>query len=495
MAQRAVWRPPWQAWASLGILALAAAYKIEPTRLEGHWLVLTPLAIAIGILVLRRLWALPPAVTMCAAIALTVFSGGWSQMGFSGIPVNRLLIAVALLQVFLLAPGVTQIPRIRVRPVHLLMALTVFYALVSAAASGTLGSERSFLALFDVFGVAPFLLFLIAPAVFSRRQDRDLLLATLVGLGAYLGLTAIFESLGPHGLIFPNYIHLADLASGGAVKAGGPFQSPTAAGFANFACAVAAMIALRQWRDHRARYFAAFVAVVCLFGCFLTLERGVWIAALAGTVAAALASRTGRRWLVPGLALAAIAIATTLAVSSQLSEQTSARATYEQSVWDRQNQTATGLRMVAAKPLFGFGFDRYEAAAVDYFRQPADYPMSGYFHGVTIGVPDSILPIHDTYLSYAVELGLFGALLWLTSILWAVGSGIFTRGPAELRPWKIGLLAISVFFLVVSFVDPHTAPYPMVLLFVWAGLATGQRQPQESRALAQSTLNPAPTPA
>jgi putative inorganic carbon (hco3(-)) transporter len=452
-------------------------------------------AILIGILALRKLWELPPSVTMCAAIALTVFSGGWSQMGFSGIPVNRLLVAVALAQVFLMAPGVAQIPRLRLRPVHLLMALAVFYVLASAAAAGTLGSEQSFLALFDVFGVAPFLLFLVAPAAFSRRRDRDLLLVTLVGLGAYLGLTAIFESLGPHSLIFPSYIHQADIASGGAVKAGGPFQSPTAAGFANFACAVAAMIALQQWRNRRARAFAAFVAVVCLFGCFVTLERGVWIAAVAATAAAALATRTGRRWLVPGLALAGLAIAGTLAVSSQLSQQTSARATYEQSVWDRQNQTSTGLRMVAAKPLFGFGFGRYEADSLDYFRQPADYPMSGYFHGVTIGVPDAILPIHDTYLSYAVELGLVGALLWLASVAWAVGGGIFSRGPAELRPWKIGLLAITVFFLAVSFVDPHTAPYPMVLLFVWAGVATGQPQTQEQARAAGPSLGGSPLPA
>jgi O-antigen ligase len=189
---------------------------------------------------------------------------------------------------------------------------------------------------------------------------------------------------------------------------------------------------------------------------------------------------------VPGLALTAVAIAGTLAVSSHLSQQTSARANYEQSVWDRQNQTSTGLRMVAAKPLFGFGFDRYEADSLDYFRQPADYPMSGYFHGVTIGVPDAILPIHDTYLSYAVELGLVGALLWLASVTWAVGGGIFSRGPSELQPWKIGLLAILVFF------DPHTAPYPMVLLFVWAGLATGQPRARERERAGAVQPQPAP---
>jgi O-antigen ligase len=101
--------------------------------------------------------------------------------------------------------------------------------------------------------------------------------------------------------------------------------------------------------------------------------------------------------------------------------------------------------------------------------------MSGYTHGITVGVPDPILPIHNTYLSYAVELGLVGVLLWLASIFWAIGGAILARGPASLHPWKLGLLAISVFFLVVCVVDPHTAPFPIVLMFVWAGAAAGAK--------------------
>ncbi len=60
-------------------------------------------------------------------------------------------------------------------------------------------------------------------------------------------------------------------------------------------------MAFAQWRGQRRRHLALIVGVVCIFGCFLTLERGVWIAALSGTVIAALATRSGRRWLAPGL--------------------------------------------------------------------------------------------------------------------------------------------------------------------------------------------------
>jgi putative inorganic carbon (HCO3(-)) transporter len=476
-AARPTWRPPTILWVLLGLAALAVVHKLQPGKLEGHWMLITPVAVIAGVLAMRRLWELPPAVTLCIAVALTAFSGGWSQMGLGNLPLNRLFVLAALLQVLLRSPGSAHLPPIRLRGVHLLMALTLLYAVGSAAVAGTVGEEREYLLLIDVFGLTPFLLFMVAPVVFAGQRERDWLLATLVGLGAYLGLTAIFETLGPHALVFPTYIRHVSFEgfteAASEAKAGGPFQSPTADGFACFVGAAAAMIALQRWQRLRARQLAGAVVFVCLFGCLLTLERGVWIATIAAVLVVALATQTGRRWLLPGAAIVAIAVAGAFALSPQLRERVSQRATYQQSLWDRKNQTAAGIRMVEARPLFGFGFGRYAEESVDYFRQPADYPMSGYYHGVTIGLPDEILPIHNTYLSYAVELGLVGLVLWLASLAWAVGEAVLAPGPASLRPWKLGLLAIAVFFLVVSFVDPHTAPFPMVVLFVWAGLARG----------------------
>lgn len=469
MLTRAVWRPRWWAWTLLGLAALALVREVTPSRLQGHWLILMPLSILACVLVVRRLWELPPAVTMCAAIVLTIFSGAWQQLGLGGLPFDRLLIVIVLLQFLLRAPGVEHTPRLRIRNVHLLMCLTIMYVLGSAIASGTLTTETGFLTLFDQFGVVPFVMFLVAPAVFAGQRERNLLLATLVGLGAYLGLTAIFESLGPHVLVFPRYI----LTEVNGERAGGPFQSVVAEGFATFACAIAAAIAFAQWHGWRRRYLAGTVAVVCIFGCFLTLERALWIAAAAAITITALATRTGRRWLIPGILACAIVIGGALVVSSTLAQKTSARVEDKMSVWDRQNQTSAGLRMVAAKPLFGFGWDRYESDSLEYFRQTATYPMAGY----SLATYESIgplLPLHDTYLAYAVELGLVGALLWLTSLLWGIGEAIFRRGLADLRLWKLGLIAIVVFYLVVGLFNPYqTAPFIVLILWVWAGVALG----------------------
>lgn len=481
MPIRATWRPPWYAWALLGGVALAAVPKLAPAKLHGHWVLITPLAIAIGVLAVRKLWEQPPALTACIALALTIFSGGWSRMGLGGLPFDRLLLVTVLLMFFLRAPGVAHSPRLQIKPLHLLLGLTILYMVGSAAVAGTLGVEASFLGLIDRVGIAPYLMFLIAPAVFAGERERNMLLITLVALGAYLGLTAIFESLGPHSLVFPHYIAQADLELRGE-RAGGPFQSSVSEGSANFACAVAALIAFTKWHGLRRRYFAAAVAVICLSGCFLTLERGVWIAAVVAAVVAALATRQGRRWIVPGLLTCALVVGGGLTLSSGLANKTSSRVNDELSVWDRENQTQAGLRMFEAKPLLGFGWNRYESDSPEYFRQSPDYPLTG------VSTPQQERPLHETYLAYLVEIGLVGTMLVLGSLIWGIGQGVFGPGGAELRSWKLGLLAVGTFFLVVGIFNPYEAPFPVLLLWTWVGVAFGtparrwRAQPQPAPA-------------
>jgi putative inorganic carbon (hco3(-)) transporter len=425
----------------------------------------------------RKLWEHPPAIILCGAVALTLFSGEWKRIGLGGVPFDRLMILLVPLAFLLRAPGIARVPALRVRNIHLLLCLTIMYVVVSAAAAGTLSSEVGLLSLIDKVGVAPYLMFLFAPAVFAGERERSMLLATLVGVGAYLGFTAIFESLGPHSLVFPHYIVNLDTELPGH-RAGGPFGSSVAEGFSTFACAVASVIAFTQWRGQYARYLAAVVTVACIFGCFLTLERGVWIAALAGIVVTALLTRQGRRMLIPGICAGALLIGGGLVLSPALSQKASERVEDQSSVWVRQNMTAAGLLMLDAKPLFGFGWTTYPTDSLEYFREAANYPMNGFStpgscserHGC---VPEQQVPLHDTYLSLAVELGLIGALLWLSSFVWGMGMGIFSPGSAALRPWKLGLLAITICFLIICLFDPYQAPFPHLLLWIWAGVALG----------------------
>jgi putative inorganic carbon (HCO3(-)) transporter len=473
----ATWRPRWPVWVGAGALMLLAVAKAAPQQLEGRWLFVTPFLIALAVLGLRRLWEQPPVYSLCAGIVLSIFSGAWAQIGLGGMPLNRLFILVPVLQFALRAPGIAGLPKLQVRSVHLVMALAVLYAIASAATAQTLTTKEGLLHLTDVFGVVPFVVFLLAPSVYGGERERRTLLATLVGLGLYLGITGVFEALGPRALVFPSYITGSDVNAEGAVRVSGPFQTPVAMGFACYACAVASLLALRIWEERRARLLAVLAGASCLFACFATLERGVWIGAVLATVAIALVTRSGRRWLVPGVAATVTVLALALLASAQLADNTASRASYSLSVWDRQNQTNAGLRMVEAKPLFGFGWERYGDRSGGYFRQQRDYPLTGSVAGMTIGEPRGMLPLHNTYLAYAVELGLVGLALWLLALAGALLTAIFRRAVPVLRPWRLGLLALAIFFAVISVVDPHEQPFPVLLLLLWAGLAYGPPSP------------------
>jgi hypothetical protein len=49
------------------------------------------------------------------------------------------------------------------------------------------------------------------------------------------------------------------------------------------------------------------------------------------------------------------------------------------------------------------------------------------------------------------------------------------RGPPELRPWKVGLLAVAISQAVISATTPFDFVLPALLLWMWAGVAWGPR--------------------
>jgi putative inorganic carbon (hco3(-)) transporter len=459
-----VWRPRWYFWSGLGLGLLFLVHRHMPWLLHGRWLFLVAIGLLALLLVAAALWEVPPAAMMCGAVALTIFSGSWEDLGLPGFPFlpDRILLVGALLALALGSPGARGRPRLQVRGVHLLLALTVLYATASAVAAGTLGTKAGVFDLLDQLGAIPFLMLLVAPVIFSGPRERGMLLATFVGLGAYLGITAWFEAIGPHALVFPRYIVARD-AAGPFGQAGGPFQAPVTEGFACFACGVAAAIALAQWRG-RWRYLAGAVLVLSALGMFLSLERGVWIGAVAGIVTVGLVAPEVRRRLGPAAIVCGLLAGAVLLVSPSVIGHASERAADQRSVWDRQNQTAAGLRMIAARPLFGFGWDRYKQESINYFRQASTYPMTGFSKG------ELPLPLHNSYLSNAVELGLVGALLWLASLFWGLGGAIVHGTSAEIRPWRLGLVALAVFFLVIAFFDPLQQNFTQLTLWVWAGV-------------------------
>jgi putative inorganic carbon (hco3(-)) transporter len=146
---------------------------------------------------------------------------------------------------------------------------------------------------------------------FTTPRQRSVLLATFVALGAYLGLTVLFEAVGLDALVFPKYILDPDYGIHVA-RGRGPFVA-VANGLALYMCSVMCAIAVALWQTRLTRSLALAIGLLCMVGAFLSLERSVWIGAVLGIVVGMLATRGLRRYL-PVLVVA-IAVAVTLSLA------------------------------------------------------------------------------------------------------------------------------------------------------------------------------------
>jgi putative inorganic carbon (hco3(-)) transporter len=198
------------------------------------------------------------------------------------------------------------------------------------------------------------------------------------------------------------------------------------------------------------------------------VTRAVWIAAIVGALVGLLLHPRGRRALVPIAIGGAVLVLTALLLVPGLGDKASSRASDEKPIWDRKNTDATAARIIEQNPLVGVGWYRFTAVNVDYARQADAYPLSQPYIGV-----------HNVFLSYAAELGLPAALLWVSAV--ALGGAAAWRGSTRLAPeWRAATIAILVNWLVVVNFDPLGYAFPNLCVWVWLGLAAA---PTARRAL------------
>jgi putative inorganic carbon (HCO3(-)) transporter len=455
---------------AVGAVLLAGALAVGARYGLAAGLVALPLVLAVAAAA-YVVWYLEPRYTFTLALLATPFASNWQQLGIPGqLAPERLLLIAGILVVLLRAPGIRDRPALRFEWVHWLMLGLVVYVSLSALVSHTLFTKAPGIQLLETFGILPFLTFTVAPVVFPTARERMTLLTGLVALGAYLSLTTLFELTGPKSLVFPSYI----LNPNYGIHYGrgrGPFVEAVTNGFALYVCAIACLIAIRLWRSRGWQIFAGAVAALCAVGVLLTLERSVWIGAVAGTVIAMLAVRSLRGRLVPILLVGALCGTAAVVLIPGLSSKINERAGDKETVWDRENMYAIAERMIQARPLFGFGWNRYLENNTPYLRESASYPLTA-----------TNLDIHNTLLAYGVELGLIGLVVWILVVLMGVGGALLTRGPPSLEPWRAGLLSLFIFFVVVQNAVPPSQVFDSLILWLWAGVVWRSRYPDPEMA-------------
>jgi putative inorganic carbon (HCO3(-)) transporter len=403
---------------------------------------------------------LPPAWPLSAALVLSLFSSHWDQLG-SSVDFGRILLGIGVLSVIVRERRHGD-GRLQTRPVDWLLALTGIYALLSAWVAGTLSDVGARFELIDTYGLIPFAVFFAAPFAFRTERERRVLLGAIVLIGVYLGVDAVLERTGARSLVVPSYINDKNIGIH-YDRARGPFLDGGANGIALYACGVGAVVAFGRWRSRRWRAFALFVAGLCLVGVILALTRAAWLGAIVASPLALLAARETRRFVVPAAIACVGLVLGALAAIPGLQQEVDKRQGDKPPIWDRRNSNAAALRMIAARPLIGFGWGRFGRDGPAYFRQSQDYPLT------------IVNDLHNVYLSRAVALGLIGGILWLVALLTAVGGAIMRRGPPELRAWKLGLIAVAGSLFVVWVTTPAGFALPTLLLWMWAGVAWGGR--------------------
>jgi putative inorganic carbon (HCO3(-)) transporter len=418
-------------------------------------------------------WHTHPAYTFSGAIALSAFASNWGYMGLPGfLAPDRLLLVAGIAAVVLRAPPIRDREVLRFRATHWVMVVLLMWAVGSAVAAGTLTDKGESFKLIEDMGILPFLLFLMAPVAFTTEKHRKVLLGALVALGAYLGLTALFETIPIHGLVFPRYINDPNAGIHWG-RARGPFLEAVTNGAALYACGVASVIAMTVWRKRGPRIGLGMVAVLCGAGLIFTETRSVWVGGVAASIVMMLFVAELRRWLLPVMLVVATALALSFALIPGFEKSFNERKDQKETVYDRKNLARAAENMVEAHPLVGIGWGRFTSESGDYFEQSRDYPLTA-THDVGI---------HSVFLTYAAEIGLVGIGLWVLAVLLGVGSALIARVPPEVIPWKIGLAAFAIFFLVTSnFVFAQV--FQNNMLWLLAGLILGAARPVPHAAVA-----------
>ncbi len=408
---------------------------------------------------------MPAAWSLSGALALSMFGSNWQALGFPrSVAPDRLVLGFTLVAIAARAPCARDRRPIRFRPLYAVMYAAGAYAIGSAIAYGTITNHGALFDLLDRMQILQWIVFIVAPSVLTTAADRRVLLVTFVAMGIYLGFTSIFEILGPHSLVFPRYIDNPRVGIHFG-RARGPFVQAAVNGLALYACILGSLIAAGQWRRPLAKSAAIVSVVVCVPALLLTFQRTIWIGVGIAVTLTMLAAPRLRRYLIPAVVAVGAMVALAFATIPTVRDRARTREGDIETVRDREALNDASLKMVEARPLWGFGWGRFGTVVPYYFQTSDSYN--------TRTAADS--PVHDVYFSIATELGLVGLALWLLILLAGVGGAVLERGPPGLLPWRLGLGSLFVLWLAAGTASPLAASFQSLVLWLWAAVVIGGR--------------------
>jgi O-antigen ligase len=155
-------------------------------------------------------------------------------------------------------------------------------------------------------------------------------------------------------------------------------------------------------------------------------------------------------------------------VSKRFGDLTSSSAAHQNNSWDwRQEQWRRMRRYGEEKPITGQGFGSYQRLTLEEFGiQDRRFRTA---------VGPALQPIgftaHNDYVKTYVEMGWPGLILWLAVLLGLVVALVRAARAPGVAPWAIGLAAVGVVVMGLSYSDNLQAGYSVVFVSLFAAAA------------------------
>lgn len=341
--------------------------------------------------------------------------------------------------------------------------------------------------LFYVF--VPLIVYTIARFSRFTRADFRWMLNALIGLGLYLSVMAMFETLGWHQFVFPRSI--VDPTQWEFFGRGrGPLMNPIGNGFV-ISLGIAALTTRFLDVSRRGKLICLCCGAILMAGCYATLTRSCWIGAVGPLMIAGwvFGSRAIRALALIACVLAAMALVTDTGqllvreVVAFKRDQALSAEDAAKSVSLRPLLAVVAWEMFCDQPLLGHGFGQYFQNSQPYFSSRSyGLPLEqarGYEH-------------HNTFLALLVDTGLIGLGLFLLAIaVVATRAWAMLRDPRrETAVKQMGFFYLCLFAAYLPnavFHDMTIIPMVQTFLLAFAGFVVsvddrgfaGQRKAEE----------------
>ena len=305
----------------------------------------------------------------------------------------------------------------------------------------------------------------------SRFNDANLKLVALglTGLGVYLAITAIFETRGLGGLVFPRYIMDPD-STEFLGRGRGPFLNPVSNGVFQ----VVGLTSLWMWwpnAPNRRRAIILCLAVLLCAGIYSTFTRSVWLGLVvaAGLAVFLPANRRSKGGMVVAAALVGIMLFPVIGekLLSFKRDKNVTVSEMENSARLRPLFVTVAARMVADRPLLGCGFGQYAREKYPYLQDPTSQQP--------LAMTKTYMQ-HNIFLAYVSETGIIGlaALLLMLAMFTRVAIQTWTDPTIPFWRQQFGMLLLvflSSHVVNGMFHDVSIIPMENMLMFFLAAIA------------------------